>query len=257
MLLAAVRLPLIRQAPRALAVLVFLYFLSAFIQSGYVTPTQMMVGGLWLFLCYLLSQRFGVVTGLALSFSVSVLWGMALESIPVHDSFNFNKSAYLISTGDFSHLFISKSAPTVAYYAVFHLLLGSEHVTSYIASAAAWTGGAAFVYRAILHFIDDRRLAKFITFGLALCPHVRDSIDDAQLRGGIFSFVVDLRLADVKTLEFQRSLSLPLCDHWAGHGRPISHTNKRNRGACCVPFRNRGREGSVSAKARSDIRCIC
>ena len=170
MLKAAARLPLKRQGPRALAVLAFLYFLSAFIQSGYVTPTQIIGGVLWLLLCYMLSQRLGIVTVLALSFAISVLWGIVLESVPTHDSFNFNKSAYLLSSGDFSQPFFSKSAPTVAYYAVFHWLLGSEHVTGYIASAAAWTGGAAFVYRTILHCIDDQRMARFISFGLALCP---------------------------------------------------------------------------------------
>ena len=47
MLKAAARLPLKRQGPRALAVLALLYFLSAFIQSGYVTPTQIIGGVLW------------------------------------------------------------------------------------------------------------------------------------------------------------------------------------------------------------------
>ena len=170
MLKAVARLPLLENGARLLAGLVFLYFLNAFIQTGYVTPLQMIGGVLWLLLCYMLSRRLGVVTVLAASFAVSVLWGMMLESVPTWDSLIFNKAAYLISLGEFSQLFETKSPATAAYYAVFHRLLGHGHVTGYIASSAAWAIGAAFVYKALSPHVDDVRLAKFVSFGLALCP---------------------------------------------------------------------------------------
>ena len=170
MLKVVAGLPLLEHGARVLAGFVFLYFLSAFIQTGYVTPLQMLGGLLWLLLCYMLSRRLGIVTVLAASFAGSVLWGMLLESVPTWDSLTLNKAAYLISSGDFSELFKAKSPATAAYYAVFHRLLGSDHVVGYIASSAAWTAGAAFVYKAISPFVNDIRLAKFVSFGLALCP---------------------------------------------------------------------------------------
>ena len=48
MLKAEVRPFVLKQGARALAVLVFLYFLNAFIQTGYVTLLQAIVGVAWL-----------------------------------------------------------------------------------------------------------------------------------------------------------------------------------------------------------------
>ncbi len=155
---------------RVLAVLAFLYFLNAFIQTGYVSPMQAIVGVAWLALCYSLSRVLGVMTVLALSFAAMVLWGLFLESAPVSDFRAYYVHAARLSSGEFSSLFSTKSPPTVGYYAIFHWLLGPTYVANYIASASAWTGGAAFVYWAVRPFLCDARDARFVCFGLALCP---------------------------------------------------------------------------------------
>ena len=160
----------VRAGVRALAVLAFLYFLNAFIQTGYVSPMQAIVGVVWLALCYSLSRVLGVMTVLALSFAAMVLWGLFLESAPVSDFRAYYVHAARLSSGVFSSLFSTKSPPTVAYYAVFHWLLGPTYAANYIASAAAWTGGAAFAYRAVRPLVCDARDARFVCFGLALCP---------------------------------------------------------------------------------------
>ncbi len=160
----------LRAGVRVLAVLSFLYFLNAFIQTGYVAPLHIVVGVAWLALCYALSRTLGVMTVLALSFAAMVLWGLFLESAPVSDFLPYYVHAARLSSGEFSELFRTKSPPTVAYYAVFHWLLGPTYATNYIASAAAWTGGAAFVYRAIRPLLCEEWKARFVCFALALCP---------------------------------------------------------------------------------------
>ena len=170
MVIAEVRPFVLKQGARALAVLVFLYFLNAFIQTGYVTLLQAIVGVVWLLICYTLSRTFGVLTVLPLSCSASILWGVFLDSVPVSDYLTYHNHAARLSSGDLSELFKTKSPITVGYYAVFHWILGSGYATNYIASAMAWTGGAALIYKAFRPFVDDDRKAKFICFGLALCP---------------------------------------------------------------------------------------
>ena len=170
MLKAETRLLVVKQGARALAALVFLYFLSAFIQTGYVTPLQAIVGVLWLLICYTLSRMLGITTVLALSFAGSILWGILLESVPVSDYLTYHNHAARLSSGEFSEIFRTKSPLTVGYYAIFHWILGSGYATNYIASAIAWTGGAALIYKAFRPFVDDEGKAKFICFGLALCP---------------------------------------------------------------------------------------
>ena len=170
MVVAEVRPFVLKQGARALAVLVFLYFLNAFIQTGYVTPLQAIVGVVWLLICYTLSRMLGITTVLAMSFAGSILWGVLLDSVPVSDYLTYHNHAARLSSGEFSELFKTKSPPTVGYYAIFHWILGSGYATNYIASAMAWTGGAAFIYKAFRPFVDDDRKAKFICFGLALCP---------------------------------------------------------------------------------------
>ena len=164
------RSSLLRAGARALAVLAFLYFLNAFIQTGYVTPLHVVVGAAWLALCYGLSRVVGVVTLLALSFAGMVLWGLSVDSTPVSDFLGYYVHAARLSLGEFSAFFKTKSPPTAAYYAAFHWLLGPTYAANYIASAAAWTGGAAFVYGAVRPFVQDARDARFICFALALYP---------------------------------------------------------------------------------------
>ena len=157
------------QGPRALAVLVFAYFLNAFIQSWLIFPSELVVGALWLVLCYVLSTRFNLVTILVFSFAIAVGWDLMVESTPISDFRNFHIQSQRISDGRLGFLFVSKSPTTVSYYAVFHLLLGSSYATNYIASAVAWSVGAGLFYQAAKSFLEERK-ARFICAGLALCP---------------------------------------------------------------------------------------
>lgn len=162
-----------KQGARALAVLAFLYLLNAFVQTGFITVPQLVVGLLWVSLCYILSRRISIVAILALSFGLSLAWGLMAQGVPVSDYIDYidyNESATRISNGQLSEVFQSKSPLTVAYFALFHWLLGTSYATNYIASAIAWTGGAAFAYLAIRPLINDESLAKFIGCGLAICP---------------------------------------------------------------------------------------
>ena len=165
-----VREIVLKQGARSIAVFVLLYFLSAFIQTGFISLREVIVGTLWLLLLYILSRRLDIITVLTLTFAASVTWGLFIESVPVSDFLNYHNHSTLLSSGEFSELFSSKSPATVAYFAVFHWLLGTSHLTNYIASAAAWTGGAAIVYKAIRPFFLESWKAKFVCFGLALCP---------------------------------------------------------------------------------------
>ncbi len=153
-----------------LAGLAFLYFLNVFIQTGYISPTQAIVGVAWLAVCYAASRFLSVAILLPISFLAMVLWGLFLESAPVSDFAAFHIHAAELSSGVFSAVFSTKSPPTVAYYAVFHRLLGPTLAANYIASATAWTAGAAFVYWAARPFFPDARDARFLSFCLALCP---------------------------------------------------------------------------------------
>ncbi len=164
------RSSLLRAGARALAVVAFLYFLNAFIQTGYVAPVHVVVGAAWLALCYGLSRVVGVVTLLALSFAGMVLWGLFLDTAPLSDFLPYYVHAARLSSGDLPELFRTKSPPTVAYYAAFHWLLGPTYAANYIASAVAWTCGAALVYRAVRPFLHDEWKARFVCFSLALCP---------------------------------------------------------------------------------------
>ena len=170
MLSAEVRPYLTRQGGRVLASLVFLYFLNAFIQTGYITLLETVIGTLWLLFCYLLSRKLGILTVLALSFAGMILWGIYLKSAPVSDFLTYYIHTTRLSSGEFSALFETKSPSAVAYYSTFHWLLGPAYVSHYIASAAAWTGGAALGYKALRPFVDDERKAMFVCFGLMLCP---------------------------------------------------------------------------------------
>ena len=152
-----------------MAVLVFAYFVNAFIQSWLILPWELVVGALWLALCYVLSVRSGVATILVFSFAIAVGWGLFIESTPVSDFRNFHVQAERISDGRLGFLFVSKSPTMVSYYAVFHLLLGSSYATNYIASAVAWTAGAGIFYHAAKALIEEGK-ARFICAGLALCP---------------------------------------------------------------------------------------
>ena len=163
----------LKQGTHALAVIVFLYFLNAFIQTGYDTVLQLIaepiVGVLWLLICFTLSQRLGISTILGLSFGISILWGSFTQGVPVDEFRNYYIQAARLSSGDFSELFKAKSPPTIVYYAIFHWLLGPSYLANYVASATAWTGGVALIYRSLRPF-GDERAAKFICSGLALCP---------------------------------------------------------------------------------------
>ena len=167
---AGLRPLVLKQGARALAILALLYFLSAFIQTGYVTPLEAFVGVLWLALCYILSRSLGIVATLALSFAGMVLWGIFLESVPVSDYATYYIRAARLISGDLSQLARAKSASTVGYYAAFHWLLGPAYVTNYIASAAAWAGGVAFIYGALRPLVNDEWKARFVCSGLALYP---------------------------------------------------------------------------------------
>ena len=160
----------LRAGAHVLAGLAFLYFLNAFVQTGYISPTQAIVGVAWLAVCYAASRFLSIAVLLPLTFLAMVLWGLFLESSPVSDFAAFHIHAAEFSSGMFSSLFGTKSPPTVAYYAVFHRLLGPALAANYIASAAAWTVGAAFVYWAARPFFSDARDARFLSFSLALCP---------------------------------------------------------------------------------------
>ena len=72
--------------------------------------------------------------------------------------------------GEFAYLFSQKSPTAIAYYAIFHWLLGPTYVTNYIASSVAWTGGAALAYKALRSLYDDEQKLKFVCAGLAFCP---------------------------------------------------------------------------------------
>ena len=93
MLKTRARPHLLKVSARALAILVFLYFLNAFIQTGYDTVLQviseLIVGILWLLICFTLSQRVSIVTILALSFGISILWGIFTEGVPVDEFRNY------------------------------------------------------------------------------------------------------------------------------------------------------------------------
>ena len=177
MLKTRARPHLLKVSARALAILVFLYFLNAFIQTGYDTVLQviseLIVGILWLLICFTLSQRVSIVTILALSFGISILWGIFTEGVPVDEFRNYYIQAARLSSSGFSELFNelfkAKSPPTIAYYAIFHWLLGPSYVTNYVASATAWAGGVALIYWSVRPLVDEQR-AKFICSGLALCP---------------------------------------------------------------------------------------
>ena len=152
----------------------FLYFLNVIFQADFYRPlplaAELVVGTLWLFSCYALGRLFGIVTILALSFAASILWAFLIESVPTSDFLNLYKGAVAVSSGDIDQLFGGKSPITLGYYAVFHWLLGPSNVTNYIASAVAWTGGAALTYRTLSYFVHDGRKARFICAGLAFCP---------------------------------------------------------------------------------------
>ena len=165
---------LIRGGVQVLALLVLLYFLNVLFQTQFYLPlpiiAELTVGLLWLFLCYMISRTFGILTILALSFAASLLWGFFVESVPTSDFLNFYKGAVRVSLGEFDQLFAGKSPTTIGYYAIFHLLPGLSNLTNYIASSVAWTGGAALTYRTLRYFVDDERKVRFICAGVALCP---------------------------------------------------------------------------------------
>lgn len=174
MLKTRARPHLLKVSAQALAVLVFLYFLNAFVQTDYLHPLHTMAelafGIIWLLFCYIVSRTFGIMTILALSFASTIAWGLFIESIPVSDFSSFHRAAARLSMGEFAYLFSEKSPTAIAYYAIFHWLLGSTYVTNYIASSVAWTGGAALTYKALRSFFDDERKVKFVCVGLAFCP---------------------------------------------------------------------------------------
>ena len=165
---------LLKGGLQALAVLVFLYFLNATFQAGFYNPlplgVELTVGILWLILCYALSRTFGIVTILALSFAVYILWGIFAESVPTSDFLNIYKMAVSVSSGNFDQLFGGKSPTAIGYYALFHWLLGPSNLTNYIASSVAWTGGVALTYKTLRYFVSDEQKVRFICAGLALCP---------------------------------------------------------------------------------------
>ena len=174
MLKTRARPHLLKVSAQALAVLVFLYFLNAFVQTDYLHPLHTMAelafGIIWLLFCYIVSRTFGIMTILALSFASSIAWGLFIESILVSDFSYFHRAAARLSMGEFAYLFSEKSPTAIAYYAIFHWLLGPTYVTNYIASSVAWTGGAALTYKALRSFFDDERKVKFVCVGLAFCP---------------------------------------------------------------------------------------
>ena len=167
-----------------MAVLVFAYFVNAFIQSWLILPWEVVVGALWLALCYVLSVRSGVATILVFSFAVAVGWGLLIESTPVSDFRNFHIQAERISDGRLGFLFVSKSPTTVSYYAVFHFLLGSSYATNYIASAVAWTTGAGIFYHAAKALMEEGK-ARFICAGTGPLPYLPGVRPGGQLRVGL------------------------------------------------------------------------
>ena len=256
MLKAAARLPLKRQGPRALAVLAFLYLLSAFIQSGYVTPTQIIGGVLWLLLCYMLSQRLGIVTVPGAELRNLSPLGDRSRKCPYTRLLQFQQ---VCLPSEFGGLLTAVLLEIRAYRGVLRRLSLAPGIGTcyWLHSVRRGMDGWCRI-----RLQDDTSLYRRSTngqvhkFRLGSMPRVRDFLYDAQFRAGIFSLVGDLRLADLETFDSQRSLSLSLCGLRAGDGCPIPNTDERNLGTPYMPSRNRCREGSVSAKVRSGLRCI-
>ena len=139
---------------RVVAVIALLYLLNAFVQSGYVNALEAMAGAFWIGGCFLMSRWLNPLGILVASFTSSLVWGFWLDSQPVSDFLNFhNHAARVADDGSLWSSLGSKSPPTVVYYAAFHVLLGSEYFTNYLAGAVAWTAGALLIYRAVLPFV--------------------------------------------------------------------------------------------------------
>ena len=174
-LLDTLRLPL-RIAARkttfahVLAAMILLYMLNAFIQSGYIGPLELVVGAVWIGLCFLLSGWLPIWTILGIGFCLSLAWAFFVESQPISDFLMFDRAARAVAdTGNVLAVLDSKSPPTVAYYAVFQAIVDGNP-TNRVAGAIAWTAGAYLVYRAAVTVLDNAFLTRFLCAGLAFYP---------------------------------------------------------------------------------------
>lgn len=156
-------------AGRCLAGVAFLYMLNAFAQSGYVRPLELVLGLVWVVVCFAAARwlRFWLI--LAIGFCLSLAWAFFVESRPISDFMGFHRLAQTIGdTGEWLRALDSKSPTTVAYFAAFQTMV-SGYATNYVAGALAWTMGAFLIYRAAAHLEKPFR-ARLICAGLAFYP---------------------------------------------------------------------------------------
>ena len=243
---------LLKGGLQALAVLVFLYFLNATFQAGFYNPlplgVELTVGILWLILCYALSRTFGIVTILALSFAVYILWGIFAESVPTSDFLNIYKMAVSVSSGNFDQLFGGKSPTAIGYYALFHWLLGPSNLTNYIASSVAWTGGVTLTYKTLRYFVDDEQKVRFICAGLALCPTFLVFSPVVSSGVGLLFAFCSLRMADFATPDRERPFPVSVHLPWDSDSCPVPNTRKRGIGPNSLHLRHRRRVEVVSGE---------
>ena len=156
---------------RGVAALALLYLLNAFAQSGWINLPELIAGVLWVCGCFAVSRWLGAWGIVGLSFAASLLWAFLVGSQPASDFLDFHQYAgEVVATGNLLSLLCSKSPLTVAYYAVFHAILGSFHWTNYVAGAFAWSAGSLLIYRALSPWVADARRARFVCACLALYP---------------------------------------------------------------------------------------
>ena len=157
-------------AGRVLAGVAFLYMLNAFVQSGYVLPLELVVGMVWVVLCFAAARwlRFWLI--LAIGFCLSLAWSFFVESRPISDFMSFHRLAQTIGeTGEWLRALDSKSPTTVAYFAAFQTLV-SGYATNYVAGAVAWTAGCFLIYRAVMAHLNTAFRARLVCAGLAFYP---------------------------------------------------------------------------------------
>ena len=156
---------------RGVAAIALLYLLNAFVQSGWIGLSELVVGLLWIGGCLAVSHWLSAWGIVGVSFAASFFWALLVDSHPASDFLSFhNHAARVVATLDLPSLLDSKSPTTVAYYAAFHAIFGSAYWTNYVAGAFAWSVGSLAVFKALLPWIADARRAKFVCACLALYP---------------------------------------------------------------------------------------
>lgn len=157
-------------AGRCLAGVAFLYMLNAFVQSGYVGPMELVVGSVWVVVCFLAGRWFRFWLILAIGLCLSLAWAFFVESRPISDFMGFHRLAQNIAdTGEWLRALDSKSPMTVAYFAAFQTLV-SGYATNYVAGALAWTTGCFLIYRAVEAHLQTAFRARLVCAGLAFYP---------------------------------------------------------------------------------------